>query len=202
MTSHPDTSSGPQYPTPWRCGESHGTTAIVAADGRVAAQAVPDVAKMIVRLVNAAAACGGISTTRTGDSRYRTGSHNPRNVYTDTGDRDTDEHVAVALDPAFGPVIAAALNRAACGGGAVSGGHYGVDELRSATSAWARERESRMDWAAEAMRVDAAIAGLAADFRRMASLPEAGECVRGMCELVVSHLDAIRVQPDEEDGCD
>lgn len=41
----------------------------------------------------------------TAETRYRAGRRYPRNIY-----RGEDEHVAVAFDPAMGPLIAACLN--------------------------------------------------------------------------------------------
>lgn len=44
--------------------------------------------------------------------RYRVGTHQARNIYrvNPLGDATTDEPVAVTFDPAFGPVVVAALN--------------------------------------------------------------------------------------------
>ncbi len=80
--------------------------------------------------------------------------------------------------------------------------YYDLDAMRAGIEARygaERERASRMDWAAEALRLDAAIARLAEDFRDIASMSTASECVRNMCELFATHLDVIRVQPDEGD---
>lgn len=46
---------------------------------------------------------------------YRVGTHNQRNLYRINRLSDNhkdDEHVGVVFDPAFGPVVAAALNAA------------------------------------------------------------------------------------------
>lgn len=41
---------------------------------------------------------------------YRTGSHNPRNIYRAGIDRDTDEHVGVMFTPEMAKLTTAALN--------------------------------------------------------------------------------------------
>lgn len=43
--------------------------------------------------------------------RYRTGNHNPRNVYRAGLDRDTDEQVLVTFTPEMGKLVTEALNR-------------------------------------------------------------------------------------------
>lgn len=42
--------------------------------------------------------------------QYRTGSHNPRNIYRSGADRDTDEHIGVMFTPEVARLVVWALN--------------------------------------------------------------------------------------------
>lgn len=43
--------------------------------------------------------------------KFRTGSHNPRNIYLDSGNRDTDIHMGVMFTPEMATLVVNAVNK-------------------------------------------------------------------------------------------